>query len=102
MNYLLKIVQGANAGAEIALAEGVVTFGSSDACDIVLADASLPAEAFAVEVSGTGVSLKALPDGEAKNVELYTLFSFGSSSFAIGENGVAWPELKSPAAPPPP
>ena len=102
MNYLLKIVQGANAGAEIALAEGVVTFGSSDACDIVLADASLPAEAFAVEVSGTGVSLKALPDGEAKNVDLYTLFSFGSSSFAIGENGVAWPELKSPAAPPPP
>ena len=102
MNYLLKIVQGTNAGAEIALADGVVTFGSSDACDIVLADASLPAEAFAVEVSDAGVSVKALPDGEAKNVELYTPFSFGSSSFAIGENGAAWPELKSPAAPPPP
>ncbi len=102
MNYLLKIVQGANAGAEIALAEGTVTFGSSDACDIVLADASLPDEAFAVEVSDAGVSLKELPDGEAKNVDLYTRFTFGNSSFAIGENGVAWPEIKAPAPPPAP
>ena len=102
MNYLLKIVQGANAGAEIALAEGVVTFGSSDSCDIVLSDSSLPAEAFALETSAAGVSLKELPDGEAKNVEPYTLFTFGNSTFAIGENGAAWPELKSPAPPPAP
>ncbi len=102
MNYLLKIVQGAQAGAEIALAEGVVTFGSSDACDIVLADASLPAEAFAIETSAAGVSLKELPDGEAKKLDLYTLFTFGNTSFAVGENGVAWPEVKAPAPPPPP
>ena len=102
MNYLLKIVQGANAGAEIALAEGVVTFGSSDSCDIVLADSSLAAEAFAIETTDTGVSLKALPDGEAKKIDLYTLFSFGNSSFAVGENGAAWPELKSPEPPSPP
>ena len=103
MNYLLKIVQGANAGAEIALAEGVVTFGSSDACDIVLADSSMPAEAFALETTDAGVSLKPLPDGEAKKVEPYTTFAFGGSVFAVGENGVAWPELKSPetAAPAP-
>ena len=102
MNYLLKIVQGANAGAEIALAEGVVTFGSSDSCDIVLSDSSLPAEAFALETSAAGVSLKELPDGEAKNVEPYTLFTFGNSSFAVGENGTAWPELKKPEPPPVP
>ena len=102
MNYLLKIVQGANAGAEIALADGTVTFGSSDSCDIVLADSSLAAEAFAIETTDTGVSLKALPDGEAKKIDLYTLFSFGNSSFAVGENGAAWPELKSPEPPPPP
>ena len=102
MNYLLKIVQGANAGAEIALADGTVTFGSSDSCDIVLADSSLAAEAFAIETTNTGVSLKALPDGEAKKIDLYTLFSFGNSSFAVGENGAAWPELKSPEPPPPP
>ena len=97
MNYLLKIVRGAQAGAEIALAEGSVTFGSSDACDIVLADASLPAEAFVLETSDAGVSLKELPDGEAKTLDLYTLFTFGNSSFAVGENGVAWPEVKEPA-----
>lgn len=102
MNYLLKIVQGANAGAEIALADGIVTFGSSDSCDIVLADSSLAAEAFAIETTDTGVSLKELPDGEAKKIDLYTLFSFGNSSFAVGENGAAWPELKSPEPPPPP
>lgn len=102
MNYLLKIVQGANAGAEIALAEGAVTFGSSDSCDIVLADSSMAAEAFAIETSDSGVSLKELPDGEAKKIDLYTLFSFGNSTFAVGENGAAWPELKSPAPPPPP
>ena len=101
MNYLLKIVQGAQAGAEIALAEGSVTFGSSDACDIVLADASLPAEAFAIETSDAGVSLKELPDGEAKKIDLYTLFTFGNSSFAVGENGIAWPEVKTPAPPAP-
>ena len=102
MNYLLKIVQGANAGAEIALADGTVTFGSSDSCDIVLADSSLAAEAFAIETTDTGVNLKELPDGEAKKIDLYTLFSFGNSSFAVGENGAAWPELKSPEPPPPP
>ena len=102
MNYLLTIVQGANAGAEIALAEGTVTFGSADSCDIVLADSSLAAEAFAIETTDTGVSLKELPDGEAKKIDLYTLFSFGNSSFAVGENGAAWPELKSPEPPPPP
>ena len=101
MNYLLKIVRGAQAGAEIALAEGSVTFGSSDACDIVLADSSLPAEAFALETSDAGVSLKELPDGEARALDLYTLFTFGNSSFAVGENGVPWPELKSPAPPAP-
>ena len=102
MNYLLKIVQGANAGAEIALAEGTVTFGSADSCDIVLADSSLAAEAFAIETTDSGVSLKELPGGEAKKIDLYTLFSFGNSSFAVGENGAAWPELKSPEPPPPP
>ena len=102
MNYLLKIVQGANAGAEIALAEGTVTFGSADSCDIVLADSSLAAEAFAIETTDSGVSLRELPDGETKKIDLYTLFSFGNSSFAVGENGAAWPELKSPEPPPPP
>ena len=43
MNFLLKIVEGPNKGAEIALVEGVaVTLGKGDDCDIVLADPTLP------------------------------------------------------------
>ena len=58
MKFLLKIVQGPNAGAEIALVEGVrVTLGSADSCDIVLADPTLPAEACAIEASADSVAL---------------------------------------------
>ena len=45
MNFIIKIVEGPNRGAEIALPEGVaVTLGKSDACDVVLADSTLPDE----------------------------------------------------------
>ena len=57
MNWLLKIVEGPQKGAEIALVGGRrVSFGSGDACDIVVADASLPAEACAFDVSEAGVT----------------------------------------------
>lgn len=100
MSFLLKIIKGSNAGAEIALAEGVVSFGSGDSCDIVLADATLPAEAFSLETTADGVALKMLPDGESKSVALYTVFSAGAMEFAVGEDGVTWPELKRPEPPP--
>lgn len=101
MSYLLKILKGANAGAEIALAEGAVTFGSGDACDIVLADATLAAEAFVIETSGDGPTLRMLPDGEAKALELYTVFGSGEMEFVVGEEGVPWGMLKRPEVPQP-
>ena len=62
MSFVLKIVRGANAGAEIALPEGVaVTLGKSDDCDIVLADATLPDAALTLAAAADGVTL----DGEA-------------------------------------
>ena len=97
MSYLLKILKGANAGAEIALAQGAVTFGSGDACDIVLADATLAGEAFVIETSGEGPTLRMLPDGEAKALELYTVFAAGEMEFVVGEEGVPWGVLKRPA-----
>ena len=97
MSYLLKILKGANAGAEIALAEGAVTFGSGDACDIVLADSTLADEAFVIETSGDGPTLRMLPDGEAKALELYTVFGSGEMEFVVGEEGVPWGMLKRPA-----
>ena len=51
MNFLLKIVEGPNKGAEIALVEGVVvSLGKRDDCDIVLADATLPEDYSAGEM----------------------------------------------------
>ena len=52
MSFLLKIVEGPNKGAEIALVEGVaVTFGKGDDCDIVIADSTMPAEPMKIEPS---------------------------------------------------
>ncbi len=97
MKFLLKILRGANAGAEIELAEGAVLFGSADSCDIVLADAAVPPEAFVLETSDTGVTCKILPDGEARKVDLYTLQSVAGTSFAVGEAGAPWHEIREPA-----
>ena len=61
MSLLLKIVRGPNAGAEIALVDGVgVTLGKTDDCDIVLADQTLDDAPMRIEVGAGGVTL----DGE--------------------------------------
>lgn len=99
MNFLLKIVEGPNKGAEIALVEGVaVTLGKADECDIVLADPTLPDAPFRIEATVAGVTL----DGEP--IEPYHVKSAGSTAFAVGPSDAAWGELvwpqqeKTPAA----
>jgi hypothetical protein len=62
VSFLLKIVEGPNKGAEIALVEGVaVTLGKGDDCDFVLVDSTLPAEPLKVEASADGVTVDASP-----------------------------------------
>ena len=100
MKFLLKIVQGPNAGAEIALVEGVrVTLGSADSCDIVLADPTLPAEACAIEASADAVVLT--PSGaEPETLEPLRVRSFGSTALAVGPADSPWGPLNwdAPAA----
>jgi len=97
MEWLLKIVDGPMKGAEIALVAGFrAKIGSSDACDVVLADPSLAEQAFELDVSNDAVTLIG-PDGEAKAVAPLTIFRFGSSAFAVGPAGGVWGELKEPA-----
>ena len=104
MKFLLKIVQGPNAGAEIALVEGVrVTLGSADSCDIVLADPTLPAEACAIEASADAVVLT--PSGaEPETLEPLRVRSFGSTALAVGPADAPWGPLvwEAPAAAEPP
>ena len=91
MNFLLKIVEGPNKGAEIALVDGVaVTLGKGDDCDIVLADPTLPPSATTIEASGDGVVV----DGEA--LEPFAVKSLGATSFAVGPADAPWGELKWP------
>ena len=91
MNFQLKIVDGPNKGAEIALVEGVaVTVGKSDDCDIVLADPTMDETPVRIGVAADGVSL----DGEP--LEPYLVVVRGSTAFAVGPADAVWGELKWP------
>ena len=93
MNFILKIVEGPNKGAEIALVEGVaVTLGKGDDCDIVLADPTLPGEPLTIETSESGVSI----GGEA--LEPLNVKTVGATSFAVGPADSPWGELVWPKA----
>ncbi|MBO7482337.1 MAG: hypothetical protein J6U17_00425, partial [Kiritimatiellae bacterium] len=88
MSFLLKIVEGPNKGAEIALVEGVaVTIGKGDACDVVLADATLPDAPVSVAASASGVTV----DGSA--FEPLHVMTLGSTSFAVGPADAPWGAL---------
>lgn len=91
MNFLLKIVEGPNKGAEIALVSGVaVTLGKGDDCDIVLADKTLPSAPVSIEASDGGVTA----DGEP--LDEFAVKTLGATSFAVGPADEPWGELKWP------
>lgn len=89
MNFLLKIVEGPNRGAEIALPDGVaVTLGKGDDCDVVLADASLPAAPTTLRAAPDGVTLDGQP------LEPFAVKTLGATSFAVGPADAPWEPLK--------
>ena len=91
MSFILKIVEGPNRGAEIALVEGVaVTLGKGDECDIVLADSTLPEEPLSIEASDDAVTV----NGE--RLEQFAVKTLGATSFAVGPADAPWGELKWP------
>ncbi len=99
MNYLLKMVEGPMKGAEIALVPGTrVKVGSADACDVVVADASLPDVAFELDVTDSAVTL-ILPDGDAKTMHPFEIQAFGTTEVAIGPAEGTWEPLTRPAPP---
>ena len=97
MNFLLKIVQGPNAGAEVALIEGLcVKLGRSDACDLVLADPTLPEVACELDTSADRVMLF-LPGGAQERLEPLHVRFFGATALAVGPADAPWGELIWPA-----
>ena len=92
MGFLLKIVEGPNKGAEIALVDGVaVSLGKSPDCDIVLADGTLPDEPVSLEATASGVTVGGEP---LAPLHVKTL---GATSFAVGPADAPWGELVWPA-----
>lgn len=101
MNWLLKIVDGPMKGAEIALVTGTrVKLGSGEACDIVVADASLADEAFELDVTEEAVTLTA-PGCEAVVMRPYEVRAFGTTGIAVGSGEGVWPALVYPTPEPP-
>lgn len=93
MNYLLKIVEGPNQGAEVALVSGLcITVGKEDTCDIVLADPTLPDGTLQLEAGDDGVSLTAPGEGR-RHLEPFHVTNYGSTAFAIGPADSPWPAL---------
>lgn len=97
MNWLLKIVDGPMKGAEIALVSGTrMKFGSGEACDIVIADATLASEAFELDVTDEAVTLVA-PGSEAVVMRPYEVRTFGTTGLAVGPGEGVWQDLVYPA-----
>lgn len=103
MNWLLKIVEGPVKGAEIALVEGIrLKVGSADSCDIVLADNTIPGEAFELDVAPEAVTLIDL-SGAVSELVPFEVKSIGTTSFAIGPAEGNWKALvKKPVEAPKP
>lgn len=98
MSFLLKIVQGPNAGAEIALTEGVnLSVGSGDACDIILSDASVSERAFELEVTSERV-VAVLEGGKAIKLEPFHVSWLGTTAVVVGPQEGTWKELVWPSA----
>ena len=88
MNFLLKIVEGPNKGAEIALVEGVsVTLGKTDDCDVILADPTLPDAPLEVSATADSVLVGGVP------LEPFTVRTVGSTGIAVGPSDAPWGPL---------
>ncbi len=99
MNFLLKIVEGPMKGAEIALVAGTrLRVGRGDDCDIVLADASLDALAFELDVTESGVTL-VRATGEMVAMRPFEVQEFGTTAIALGPSEGAWEPLVKPQPP---
>ena len=95
MSFILKIVEGPNKGAEVALVEGVaVTLGKGDDCDIVLADPTMPDDPLTLLASADGVTV-----GGAALEPLHVM-TVGATSIAVGPADAPWGELVWPGKEP--
>ncbi|GEM_PF-4075969 len=105
MTWLLKILQGPNAGAEIELPEGVVTrIGRSMDCDVMLQDNRMADEAISLDpqkdslvltplATGCRVGVTSLQANRPMELAPYTPFLLGGTVCCCGSAENDWPEV---------
>lgn len=103
--WLLKVLAGSHAGAELELSEAEYLLGSDEHCDLVFSGKDLAARHLQIQLRDEEVCIKRLEmessvsvDGkEVKTDELvlhaFQVLAIGSLRFALAPVGEAWPEL---------
>ncbi|OZG74363.1 EscD/YscD/HrpQ family type III secretion system inner membrane ring protein [Hahella sp. CCB-MM4] len=105
--WIIKLLSGPHAGAEMHLENRMYRVGHSDECDIVIHDRILPAEAFQLEVSDTirllcedeslVLSTHGSPMSErAIQIIAFEVYSVGLLHFCFGPSDSGWPEIQLP------
>lgn len=105
-HWLLKVVAGPHQGAEMRLTEGQVLIGKDDDCDVVLHDALVAPQHFALDLNGSGIFVAPLGGRvycagkrikEAReSVPPFSFITIGGTHLVIGPADDKWP-LLSPA-----
>lgn len=107
---VLRVLAGPQAGAEVALRDGIYLVGTADGCDIVLFDDSVAATHLAISVSQDATDIEArdgaialpggtLQPGERANVDEAVAFTLGATSIGLGDHDTDWASLTVPNAP---
>ena len=109
---VLRVLSGANAGAEMRLTQGEWLIGSGPEADITFAEPALAAAHLRILVGASGVRMVALapgvpagPDALApgSELDLATLapVRIGETCFAVGPSGSDWASVSTARAPSP-
>ncbi|MDB5104440.1 MAG: HPr kinase [Fibrobacteres bacterium] len=111
--YILKVLGGRHAGAEMHLAPGRYSLGQDEECDFIFLDDAFLGGRAVIDVTGpvplleTTGAVKASVDGSpmaapAQTLDLYQPVEVGSTRFAIGHADRPWPEPPAPISEPEP
>lgn len=110
---VLRVLSGAQKGAEMALRAATYTLGSADDADIVLSDSSLAAHHVSIAVTDDGVFLEALEDiivtaegrfsagatGERIKIKKEAAILIGGLHIGFGRKDTEWDGLILPTIP---
>lgn len=106
---ILKLLNGTQSGAEVALSDGVYSFGSGEEADLRMIDIAMPELQGRIRVTGGKIALQALgaslatasglvidPGGEDwREIAQLDVVTAGTTRFALGVKSANWAELLS-------